>query len=345
MTDEASANTSTGRQRAAVLRGLGTYLPSRTVTNEELSQRLDTSDEWIRTRTGIRQRYWAEQGTATGDLATEAGTRALKAAGCDGVDAVILATSTPDHHCPGTAPDVAARLELGTVPAFDISAVCAGFVYALATAAGTIAAGIAERVLVIGAETYSTILDPQDRNTSVIFGDGAGAVVLEAGAADEPGALLGFDLGSDGRYKDLITVPAGGSRQRAQGPEDDPSQFCFTMQGKQVFTHAVRRMGESSEVLLGRVGWSAESVDRFVGHQANVRILHALSDQLGIDRDRAVVNLDRVGNTSAASIPLALADGVNSKEIKAGDRVLMTAFGGGLTWGSTALVWPDINVV
>ncbi|MFD3543122.1 beta-ketoacyl-ACP synthase III [Streptomyces sp. NPDC058662] len=340
------AGSAFGRQgRAAVLRGLGTYLPPRLVTNEELSRTLDTSDEWIRTRTGIRQRYWAEQGTATGDLAFEAGARALKSAGVDAVDAVVLATSTPDHPCPGTAPDVAARLGLGTVPAFDIAAVCAGFVYALASGASMIVSGLAARVLVIGAETYSTILDPADRNTSVIFGDGAGAVVLEAGSPDDPGALLDFDLGSDGGHKDLITVPAGGSRQRSEGPESDPSRFFFTMQGKQVFTHAVTRMGASSAALLDRLGWDPASVDRFVGHQANVRILHALSDHLGIDRDRAVVNLDQVGNTSAASIPLALAHGVDTGGIKAGERVLMTAFGGGLTWGSTAMVWPEINVV
>ncbi|MFF8844806.1 beta-ketoacyl-ACP synthase III [Streptomyces sp. NPDC015127] len=330
-------------QRAAVLKGLGTWLPRRAVSNEELSARLDTSDEWIRSRTGIRQRFWAEPGTATSDLAVEAGARALKSAGATGADAVVLATTTPDHPCPATAPAVAARLGLGTVPAFDVSAVCAGFVYATATAAGLITAGIAERVLVIGAETYSSILNPEDRTTSVIFGDGAGAVVLEAGGADEPGALLGFDLGSDGSHPDLITVPAGGSRQRLSDTEPDPADAYFRMQGKPVFTHAVTRMGQSSTALLEKIGWEKESVDRFVGHQANVRILHSLADLLGIDRERAVVNLDRVGNTSAASIPLALGDAVADGRITAGDRVVLSAFGGGLAWGSTALVWPDIT--
>ncbi|MER5863921.1 beta-ketoacyl-ACP synthase III [Kitasatospora sp. NPDC002040] len=327
-------------RRAAVLKGLGTYLPPRVVSNEELSGRLDTSDEWIRTRTGIRQRYWVDPGTATGDLAFEAGARALKAAGVDSVDAVVLATSTPDHPCPATAPAVAARLGLGTVPAFDIAAVCAGFVYAAASAASLIVAGLAERVLVIGAETYSGILNPADRTTSVIFGDGAGAIVLEAGSAEEPGALLGFDLGSDGERHDLITIPAGGSRMRTS---EDPADQYFTMQGKPVFAHAVTRMGESSAALLERIGWPTESVDRVVGHQANVRILHALADFLGVERARAVVNLDRVGNTSAASIPLALADAMLSGEVAPGDRVLLSAFGGGLAWGSTALVWPDIT--
>jgi len=342
---KAMSITPQSEQRVAVLKGLGTYLPPRVVSNEELSGRLETSDEWIRTRTGIRQRHWADQGTATGDLAFEAGARALKAAGVEKVDAVVLATTTPDHPCPATAPAVAARLGQGTVPAFDISAVCAGFVYATAAASSLIVAGLAERVLVIGAETYSTILNPEDRTTSVIFGDGAGAIVLEAGTAGEPGALLGFDLGSDGEYPDLISIPAGGSRQRSEGTEPDPSDYYFSMQGKQVFTHAVTRMGESSAALLERIGWPTESVDRLVGHQANVRILHSLADLLGVERERAVVNLDRVGNTSAASIPLALADAVTGGAIEPGDRVLMTAFGGGLAWGSTALVWPDVDVV
>lgn len=321
---------------AAVLKGLGTYLPPRAVSNDELSERLDTSDEWIRTRTGIRQRFWVEPGTATGDLAVEAGARALKSAGVAGVDAVVLATTTPDHPCPGTAPWVAARLGLGPVPAYDVAAVCAGFVYALASAAGLILTGVAERVLVIGAETYSGILDPADRNTAVIFGDGAGAVVLEAGRADEPGALLGFDLGSDGEQHDLIAIPGGGSRQRAAGP-------YFTMQGKKVFAQAVTHMGDSSSALLRRLGWTGGTVDRLVGHQANVRILHAVADRLGIARERAVVNLDRVGNTSAASIPLALADAAAAGELRPGERVVLTAFGGGLAWGSTALVWPDVT--
>lgn len=332
-------------QRCAVLKGLGAFLPPRVVTNEELARTLATTDAWIRTRTGIGQRHWAEQGMATGDLAVEAGARALKAAGVDRVDALVLATSTPDHPCPATAPAVAARLGLGTVPAFDISAVCAGFLYAAALSSSMITAGLAERVLVIGAETYSTILNPQDRTTAVIFGDGAGAMVLEAGDVSQDGALLGFDLGSDGHHSELITIPAGGSRQKSQAGTPDPSAFYFSMQGSQVFTHAATRMKESSAALLGQIGWPVGSVDRVVGHQANVRILHSLADLLGIERDRVVVNLDRVGNTSAASIPLALVHAVREGTVKAGDRVLMSAFGGGLVWGSSALVWPDVDAL
>ncbi|MEV0319433.1 beta-ketoacyl-ACP synthase III [Streptomyces sp. NPDC050658] len=330
-------------RHTAVLKGVGTFLPARAVTNDELSRQLDTDDEWIRTRTGIGTRHWVDSDTATGDLAVEAGARALKSAGADGADAVVLATTTPDHPCPATAPWVAARLGLGSVPAFDVAAVCAGFVYGLAAGAGLIAAGTARRVLVIGSETYSTIVDPTDRNTAVVFGDGAGAVVLEAGDADEPGALLGFDLGSDGALHDLITVPAGGSRQRAGGAPPEPSQWYLTMQGKRVFAQSVARMSQSAGALLERLGWPSASVDRFVAHQANVRILHAVADRIGVPREKAVVNLDRVGNTAAASIPLALADAVADGALKAGERVVLTAFGGGLVWGSTALIWPDIE--
>src|SRR5690606_23714126 len=217
----------------AILTGLGAYLPPRRVSNEELADRFDTTDEWITSRTGIRSRRWADPGTSTGDLAVEAGHRALKSAGVDpgpgAVDLVVLATTTPDHLCPATAPDVAARLGLTGAAAYDISAVCSGFVYALETAANAIGAGRAAPALVIGAETYSTILNPADRTTSVIFGDGAGAVVLTAGDADRPGALHGFELGSDGTQKDVICIPAGGSRQRAALTEPAPGDEYFAM--------------------------------------------------------------------------------------------------------------------
>jgi 3-oxoacyl-[acyl-carrier-protein] synthase-3 len=228
------------------------------------------------------------------------------------------------------------------VPAFDVAAVCAGFVYALATAAGTIGAGLTDRVLVIGAEAFSTILDPTDRGTAILFGDGAGAVVLERGPADAPGALLGFDLGSDGSMADLIMIPGGGSRQRSGGALPDADRAWFTMQGREVFGQAATRMAESTRTLLKTIDWPVESVDRFVGHQANVRILHAVSDLIGLPRERAVVHLDQVGNTSAASIPLALAHAAATGQLLPGHRVAMSAFGGGLAWGSAALVWPDV---
>jgi 3-oxoacyl-[acyl-carrier-protein] synthase-3 len=327
---------------AAVLAGVAGALPPRLVTNYELSGRLNTSDEWIRSRTGIHQRYWSDA-SATGDLAVHAGQRALKAADIAAVDLVVLATTTPDHPCPATAPDVATRLGLGTVPAFDIAAVCSGFVYGLAAGYAHIMAGLADTALIIGAETYSTILDPHDRTTSVIFGDGAGAAVLRRGDITEPGALLGFDLGSDGSFKDLIMVPGGGSRDRTTAAGTPASRY-FTMQGKLVFQHAVTRMAASARAVLDQLRWPAASVDCFVGHQANARILHAVAEDLGIDPRHVLLDLDRVGNTSAASIPLALSRADAEGWLRPGDRVLISAFGGGLTWGSSALIWPDITV-
>jgi 3-oxoacyl-[acyl-carrier-protein] synthase III len=328
--------------RAAVLAGLGAWLPPRVVTNADLPAALDTTDEWIRSRTGIAQRHFAAPGTATSDLAVEAGSRALKSAGEPRADAVLLATTTPDRPCPATAPEIASRLGLTGAAAFDVSAVCTGFVYALAAAAGLIAAGVAERVLVIGAETYSSILNPLDRGTAMIFGDGAGAVVLRAGDAAEPGALGPFDLGSDGDGSDLIAVPSGGSRQRLSGAPAADTDRYIAMAGQEVFKHAVLRMAESSRAVLDRAGWRVGDVDRLVSHQANRRIMNQLADQLGVDRGRVVSNIERVGNTAAASIPLALAHGVADGAVRSGHRVLLTAFGGGLTWGSTVLTWPDL---
>ncbi|MFE3790135.1 beta-ketoacyl-ACP synthase III [Streptomyces goshikiensis] len=330
--------------RAAVIDGVGGFVPPRVVTNEELAQRLDTSDTWIRSRTGIAQRHYVEPGMTTGDLAVEAGLRALKNAGAYGVDLVIVATTTPDRPCPATAPSVASRLGLTDVPAYDVAAVCSGFVYALQAGSAAVISGFAERVLVIGAESFSTILDPGDRTTSVIFGDGAGAVVLRAGERDEPGAVLEVHLGSDGSMVDLITVRGGGAEERSRGGTPLDEDRYFRMEGKSVFFAAVRRMTESSRTVLDRTGWEVSDIDRLVGHQANTRILHGVAEQLGLPPERAVLNIDRVGNTSAASIPLALSDGMADGELKAGDRVLLTAFGGGATWGSVTLTWPDLPV-
>ncbi|MEU8581345.1 beta-ketoacyl-ACP synthase III [Streptomyces abikoensis] len=338
--------------RAAVVCGLGAWVPPRVVPNDVLAGQLDTSDEWIRTRTGIERRHVIEPGEATSDLAVEAGRRALASAaardgaGADGIDLVVLATSTPDHPCPATAPVVAERLGLGGVAAFDVGAVCTGFVYALAVAASMLTAGTARRALVVGADTFSTILDPGDRTTRAIFGDGAGAVVLRPGDAAEPGALLGFDLGSDGAGSELITVRAGGSRQRSTGEPAPEGDQYFSMAGRAVFTEAVLHMSESAGNLIDRIGWTGESVvDRVVAHQANVRILRAVGEQLGLADEQIVVNLDKVGNTVAGSIPLALADAVASGDLRPGHRVLLTGFGGGLTWGSAALRWPDLDLV
>lgn len=329
--------------RAAVVAGVGSCLPARAVSNDELATRLDTSDAWIRSRTGIEQRYVAATGTATSDLAVGAGARALKCSGVPTVDTVIVATTTPDRPCPATAPVVAARLGMTGMAAFDVSAVCTGFVYALATAAGLILAEVAERVLVIGAETFSTLLDPDDRSTSVIFGDGAGALVLRSGTRAEAGALGPFDLGSDGEGEDLITVPAGGSRQRLSGVPPRAGEQYFAMEGKDVFRHAVRRMTGSAEAVLDRAGWSAGDVDHLVSHQANLRISQHVADGIGLPRQRCFNNIAEVGNTAAASIPLALDQAHAHGVLRPTQRVLLTAFGGGLTWGSAVLTWPYLD--
>ena len=325
--------------RAAVLAGLGVYAPPKVVTNDDLAADLDTSDEWITTRTGIRERRVADADLATTDLATEAGARALKSAGVDQVDAVLLGTTTPDRICPASAPEVATRLGLTHAAACDVSAACTSFVYGLANGTGLIAAGIAERVLVIGAETIFRFMDPQDRTTSVLFGDGAGAAVLRAGRPDEPGALGPFDLGSDGSLADMLAVDAGGSR--LWGPDIPREAHFLRMDGREVYRHAVQRMVASSQQVLDRLGWGIEDVDRLVGHQANARILEAVGQRLSVPVERCHINVGRYGNTSAASIPLALGDA----ELAAGQRVLLTAFGAGFTWGSTALVWPHIDVI
>ncbi|KUN75065.1 beta-ketoacyl-ACP synthase III [Streptomyces griseoruber] len=329
-------------ERAAVVAGLGGWVPPTVVSNDQLAEVLDTSDEWIRRRTGIRERRWVSPGQSTGDLAVEAGRRALASAGLEGVDAVVLATSSPDRHCPATAPEVATRLGLGPVPAFDVAAVCTGFVYALATGAGLVALGAAETVLVVGADAFSTLLAPDDRSTRVIFGDGGGAVVLRAGSSTEPGALTGLNLGSDGSLSDLIEVPAGGSRQRSTGVPAKTEDTYFTMQGQTVYAQAVRRMAESVQETVERTGWNLAEIDSFVLHQANARILAAVARRLGRPPERFLSNIETRGNTVAASIPLALADGVASGELRPGHKVVLAGFGGGLTWGSMALVWPRL---
>jgi 3-oxoacyl-[acyl-carrier-protein] synthase-3 len=330
---------------AAVLAGLGGCLPPRQVTNAELAGYLDTSDEWIRGRTGIGARHWVEPGTSTGDLAVEAGGRALRSAGTHQVDAVVVATTTPDRLCPATAPEVAYRLGLAGPAAYDVAAVCTGFLYGLANAVGMIAAGNARRVLLIGAETYSTIIDPNDRTTAVIFADGAAAVVLRAGEPDEPGAIGPCDLGSDGGNSDLIRIVAGGSRQRSAGRRTQPGDHYFQMRGKEVYRHAVDRMGSSALGALGRAGWAVADVDRFVPHQANGRISVAVADRLGIAADRVLANIEQVGNTAAASIPLLLAEASADGRLRPGHRVLLAAFGGGLTWAATTLTWPRVTAL
>ncbi|MFD7735708.1 beta-ketoacyl-ACP synthase III [Kitasatospora phosalacinea] len=332
---------------AAVLAGIGGFLPPRVVTNEDLSATLDTSDEWIRTRTGISERRVVSGGMSTGGLAVEAGARALQSAGAASVDAVVVATTSPERLCPAVAPEVASRLGLGPVAAFDLTSACSGFLYGLAASAGLIASGTADTVLFIGAEAFTTLVNQRDRSTAPIFGDGAGAVVLRRGGADEPGALGPFDLGSDGSLADLLAVPAGGSRQRSADaglghgavPTED---WYLRMEGRPLYQQAVEHMTQSAQSVLKHAGWSVADVDWFVGHQANVRIVRAVAEELELPEERVAVNIDRVGNTLSASVPLLLNDIAARGDLVPGDRVLLSAFGAGLSWGSTVLVWPDV---
>ncbi|MEU3771964.1 beta-ketoacyl-ACP synthase III [Streptomyces sp. NPDC032472] len=333
---------------AAVVTGIGGYLPPRTVTNDDLSRTLDTTDEWIRTRTGIRQRRIVSEGLSTGELAVRAGARALSSAGLSGVDALVVATTSPERLCPAVAPEVASRLGLGTIAAFDLTSACSGFLYGLATAAGLIESGTADTVLFIGSEAFTTLVNPADRATAPIFGDGAGAVVLRRGEPDEPGALGPFDLGSDGALADLLAIPAGGSRQRSAdgglGHATVPTEdWYLRMEGRALYTQAVERMTQSARTALKRADWSVGDVDWFVGHQANIRIVAAVAEELELPDERVAVNIDRVGNTLSASVPLLLNDYAARGELKAGQRVLLSAFGAGLSWGSTVLVWPEIH--
>ncbi|WP_420836184.1 beta-ketoacyl-ACP synthase III [Arthrobacter alpinus] len=316
----------------AVIRGLGGALPRRVVTNHHLSILMDTSDEWIKRRTGIKERRHSDETESTSVLATIAARRAMVSAGVDTVGLLIVATSTPDQVCPATAPKVASNLGLHGIAAYDISAVCSGFVYALATASWAIRSGAVTSVLVIGADTFTSLLDPIDRTTGVIFGDGAGAVYISAGTDNEPGAILATTLHSDGRGETLIQVP------RTDGA-------YFEMQGKEVFKQAVSAMSDSVETVLSSVGWAAEDVDSLIAHQANLRILTTVASVTGIHDSKAEIHLDRVGNTSAASIPLAMTNAGTKGHRTPGDKVVLTAFGGGTTWGAVAMTWPIISVV
>ena len=330
--------------RTAVIAGLGAYVPERVVKNDEVAERLGVTTDWIRDRTGIEQRYVLEPTGATSDMAVEAGRRALDSCGNPEIDFLILATCTPDHPFPATAPAVAARLGFRGIAAFDLNAACSGFVYALSVSAGMLASGAHCTGLVIGADTISTILDNDDQITAPIFGDGAGAVVVRAGVADEPGGVAAYLMGSDGDLLDIMKTPAGGSRQRAAGVGTDAEHSYFTMVGRSVYKHAIDRMTRVSTAVMEQMGWTVDDVDWLVAHQANRRILTATADAIGIAPERAVINVDKVANTSAASIPLAFVDAVESGAFSVGDKVLLAAFGGGATWAAAALTWPELSL-
>jgi 3-oxoacyl-[acyl-carrier-protein] synthase-3 len=316
--------------------GCGGYLPAHVVTNADLAKTLDTSHEWIVQRTGIRQRHVAAPGEKTSDLALNAARKALAAAkvGAEEIDLIVLATSTPDNTFPATAARVQAALGMKRGAAFDVQAVCSGFVYALATADNFVRAGQAKTALVIGAETFSRILDWQDRGTCVLFGDGAGALVLRGvpsnGSASERG-VLSTHLHSDGSGYDLLYVDGGVSTTGTSG--------LLRMEGKEVFKHAVLRLAEVVDEALAANGLTARDIDWLVPHQANRRIIDAMGKKLGLAGDKVVVTIDRHANTSAASVPLALAEAAADGRIRAGQLVLLEAMGGGLTWGASLLRW------
>ena len=319
----------------ATVTGVGHYLPDRVVPNSEFETKLETSDEWIRERTGIERRHFAAPGQTTSDMGARAARAALAMAGREAseVDAIIVATSTPDLTFPSAATMVQKSIGMTGGFAFDVQAVCAGFVYALTTANALMVARQAKRVLVIGAETFSKILDWEDRTTCVLFGDGAGAVLLEAletdGTSQDRG-VLATDLHSDGSFKDLLYVD-GGISTGVHG--------VLRMEGKEVFRHAVVKLAETAEAALERAGLSSAEVDWIVPHQANLRIIKSTAQKMGVPMDRVVVTVQDHGNTSAASIPLALSVGVERGQIKTGDLLVMEAIGGGLAWGSVVLRW------
>lgn len=322
--------------RRAVVRGTGHYLPARVVENSHFEATLDTSDAWIRERTGIERRHFAAEGEFTSDLATAAARAALERAGmaADDIDAIVVATSTPDLTFPAVATMVQAGLGMTRGFAYDVQAVCAGFVFAMANADGLIRSGQADRVLVIGAETFSRIMDWTDRGTCVLFGDGAGAVILEAvegeGTTADRG-VLSTDLNSDGTLRDLLYVDGGVSRTGTAG--------CLRMQGNLVFRHAVEKLAKTAHHALDKAGLTPADVDWLVPHQANLRIIGATAQKMQLPMDKVILTVADHGNTSAASIPLALSVADGEGRFAEGDVLVLEAIGGGMSWGSVVLRW------
>jgi 3-oxoacyl-[acyl-carrier-protein] synthase-3 len=324
--------------RHATIAGLGSCLPDRVVPNAEFEQLVETSDEWIRERTGIASRRFAADGETTSDLAVQAVRRALEEAGVapEQVDLIICATLTPDTPIPATAVWVQRKLGI-SCPAFDVNAACAGFSYAMSTATAFIESGAAETVVVIGAEVLSRVMDFRDRSTCVLFGDGAGALVLRP--SESPG-VLGSVLGADGSAAEILIIPAGGSARPASAETVAANDHTIRMPaGREVFKRAVVEMANACRTLLEKSGFTADDVDLLIPHQANARIMVAVAERLGIGPDRAVIDVAEVGNTSAASIPIALDRAFRAGRVHDGDLVLLTSFGAGLAWGANLIRW------
>ncbi|WP_150268234.1 beta-ketoacyl-ACP synthase III [Paenibacillus tepidiphilus] len=319
--------------------GTGKYVPERILTNSDLEQMVETNDEWIVSRTGIRERHIAAEHEATSDLAYEAALKALASAGmkAEDLELIIVATITPDTAFPSTACILQDKLGAKGAAAFDLSAACSGFVYSLATATSFLQTGMYNNALIIGADTLSRITDYTDRNTCVLFGDGAGAVVL--GEVPQGRGFKSFDLGAEGAGGSLLKLEAGGSRLPASPQTLEDKKHFIYMNGREVFKFAVRVMGTATERVLEKAGLDKTDIDLFVPHQANIRIIQSAMQRLELSEEKCVINVDRYANTSAASIPLALVEAAEEGRMKEGDTVLMVGFGGGLTWGASVLVW------
>jgi 3-oxoacyl-[acyl-carrier-protein] synthase-3 len=328
----------TGIKRVTIV-GTGSAVPDRVLTNSDLEKIVETSDEWITERTGIKERRIADEKTATSDLAVESAEKALKDANinAEDLDAIIVATSSPDMLFPSTACLVQHRLGAKKVLAYDLLAACSGFVYGLETVKGLVSSGIYKKVLLIGAETLSKITDYTDRTTCVILADGAGACVVTE--SDDESEILSTYMGSDGSLGDLISLPGGGSRRPASHQTVDNRQHYIRMNGNELFRHAVRAMGSAAEKALEKAGLQGKDINLFIPHQANLRIIKATMERLGIPMEKVYVNIDRFGNTSAASIAICLDEAKRNGKLKKGDLILLDAFGGGLTWGSVVLRW------
>jgi 3-oxoacyl-[acyl-carrier-protein] synthase-3 len=319
--------------------GTGSYLPEKVLTNKDLENMVDTTDEWIVSRTGIRERRIAAEDQASSDLAVEASRKALEAAGvtADQLDLIIVATVTPDMMFPATACLLQDRLGAKKAAAFDLSAACSGFLYGIATASQFIQSGMYRYALVVGVDCLSKITNWEDRNTCVLFGDGAGAVVL--GPVEEGSGFLSFELGADGSGGDLLKQPAGGSRLPASRDTVDGRLHTISMAGREVFKFAVRVMGNAAEEALAKAGMTKEDIDFLVPHQANTRIIDAAVKRFGLSEEKVIINLDRFGNMSSASIPVALDEALHQGRIKKGNTLVLVGFGGGLTWGAAVLKW------
>lgn len=319
--------------------GTGKYVPEKILTNSDLEKMVDTNDEWIVSRTGIKERHIAAPDQATSDLAYEAAIKALESAGMTGsdLDLIIVATITPDSSFPSTACILQDKLGAKGAAAFDLSAACSGFVYGLASATSFIQSGMYNNALVIGADCLSRITDYTDRNTCVLFGDGAGAVIV--GEVPEGRGFKSFDLGAEGAGGSLLQMEGGGSRLPASVETVENKKHYIYMNGREVFKFAVRVMGTATIEVLRKAGLERTDVDLFVPHQANIRIIQSAMQRLELPEEKVVVNVDKYANTSAASIPLALVEAAEEGRMKAGDTVLMVGFGGGLTWGASVLVW------